>query len=87
MFERFQIRSRFVGYDHRFFYLEQSMWKMDGTCASQALYRAAVTDKNGLVSTDKVIAKMKIDVGQIIMPDWVQNWIASEATRPWPPEF
>jgi acyl-CoA thioesterase FadM len=83
--EKFETRSRLVCWDDRFFYLEQSMWKTDGACASHVLYRAAVTDKNGIVSPDRVKAAMGINVDSPPMPDWVSNWCDAEATRPWPP--
>lgn len=48
-FQKFEMRSRAVCWDDKFTYLEQSMWKPDGECASHVLYRSAVTDKNGIV--------------------------------------
>jgi len=46
-FESFEMRSQAVGVDHRFVYLEQSMWKNNGECASHAMYRTAVTGPKG----------------------------------------
>lgn len=84
-FERFEVRSRAVCWDDKFIYIEQSMWKRDGECASHVLYRAAVTDKNGIVSP----ARVQIALGQHEisppMPDWIKNWTLAEASRPWPP--
>ena len=85
MFDRVEIRSRCVGWDARFIYLDQSMWKGD-TCTSQALYRSAVTDGNGIVAPDKVIAELGVDATSPELPGWVANWIDAEGTRPWPPE-
>jgi len=83
--ERVEVRSRMVCWDDKFFYLEQSMWKADGECASHVLYRAAVTDKNGIVSPDRVKTAMGTDISSPPAPDWVANWCNAEATRPWPP--
>lgn len=85
-FERIEMRSRCVGWDERFIYLVQSMWKQDGTCANQIVYRAAVTDKNGIVSTDRVVAALGSKVETKELPEWVKAWIEADAKRPWPPE-
>ena len=84
-FERFEMRSRALGWDARFFYLDQSMW-VGETCANQALYRSAVTDRNGIVPTDRVAAAMGVTGPSPALPDWVEAWIAAEAERIWPPE-
>lgn len=84
-FERFEMRSRTVCWDDKFIYIEQSMWKTNGECASQVLYRAAITDKNGIVTTDRILKAMGQDAQSPAAPDWIANWIAAEGTRPWPP--
>ena len=84
-FEKVTVRSRAVCWDARFVYLEQSMWKRDGTCASHVLYRAAVTDRNGIVATERVMAALGRNEQSPAAPDWVAAWIAAEAERPWPP--
>lgn len=83
--ERFTVRSRAVCWDDKFTYIEQSMWKRDGTCANHVLYRAAVTDRSGLVRPGRVLIAMGQDVTSPPMPDWIASWCAAEAKRPWPP--
>ena len=65
-------------------YLDQSIWIGD-ECAVQALYRSALTDKNGLVRPERLLKVLTIDEPQPPLPDWVQNWVDADATRPWPP--
>lgn len=84
-FARFQMRSRAVCWDDKFVYIEQSMWKPDGECASHVLYRAAVTDKNGIVSPTRVLAAMGENATSPAIPDWIAAWIKAEEMRPWPP--
>ncbi|UWQ08109.1 thioesterase family protein [Aliiroseovarius crassostreae] len=85
MFEPVEMHSRLVGWDDRFFYVEQSMWK-GGDCANQIVYRSAVTDRNGIVSTDRVREALGHVDRPPQLPSWVQAWIDADAMRPWPPE-
>ncbi|MBE1285163.1 MAG: thioeseterase [Rhodobacteraceae bacterium] len=85
-FERFEMRSRAVCWDDKFIYLEQSMWKKNGECASHVMFRAAVTNAKGIVSPDRVLAEMgQADAVSPPMPDWIAGWVAVDTTRPWPP--
>lgn len=84
-FEKFEMRSRAVCWDDRFTYLEQSMWKTNGECASHVLYRAAVTDKKGIVTPDRVMAAMNQDAASPPMPEWIEKWTQADSFRPWPP--
>jgi acyl-CoA thioesterase FadM len=83
--ERFEMRSRLVTWDDKFFYLEQGMWARNGDCANHALFRTAVTDRNGLVKTQRVRDAMGVTQDAPAVPDWVAQWIEAEAARPWPP--
>lgn len=84
-FERFEMRSRLTCWDDRFIYLEQSMWKGNGECASHVLYRTALTDAMGLIPPPRILAAMGRADTSPPMPDWVARWVAAEADRAWPP--
>ncbi|MEM8979187.1 MAG: acyl-CoA thioesterase [Pseudomonadota bacterium] len=87
-FEKVEMRSRGLCWDARFIYIEQSMWKIDGECASHILYRSAVTGKSGIIPPAEVLAELNMAETQSPeMPDWVSAWIEAEATRPWPPNM
>ena len=83
--EKFEVRSRMVCWDDKFVYLEQAMWKADGTCANHVLYRAAVTDRNGIVRPPRLAQAFGVPETSPPMPDWIAAWSRAEATRPWPP--
>ena len=85
LFDRVEMRSRGLGHDGRFFYVEQTMWKGE-TCTTQALIRSAVTSKEGIVPAERVLSAMGQEVGSPELPEWVAAWIAADAVRPWPPE-
>lgn len=83
-FERLEMHSRCIGWDDKFLYMEQSMWKA-GECTSHMLIRSAVTSKAGIVNPTEVLAAMGKAVQRPALPDWVNAWTAADATRPWPP--
>lgn len=84
-FVKFRVVSRAVGWDEKFFYLDQSIWVED-QCHVQALYRSAVTDNSGIVRPERVFAAMGFNEAPPTLPDWIQNWVDADTTRPWPPE-
>ncbi len=83
--ERLTMKTRALGWDARFLYSEQSLWKANGECASHILVRAAVSDRNGIVPTARVLAALGHAGPSPDLPPWVEEWIAAEAHRPWPP--
>ncbi|NUB44868.1 acyl-CoA thioesterase [Fertoebacter nigrum] len=84
LFDRIEMHSRCIGWDQRFLYMEQSMWK-GAECTSHMLLRSAVTSGAGIVPPERVLAAMGQPVQSPVLPDWVQAWIAGDAGRPWPP--
>lgn len=85
LFDRLVVLSRIIGWDARFVYVEQSLWR-GGECANQVLIRWAVTGPEGLVPIADVVAALGWPAMSPALPGWVSAWIAAEATRPWPPE-
>lgn len=85
MFHRVEILSRCIGWDSRFLYMEQSMWR-GGECTSHMLLRSAVTSAKGIVPPAEVLAALGQDMASPPLPGWVTAWIAADAERPWPPE-
>lgn len=84
-FHKVEMRTRLLGWDDRFIYMEQSLWRK-GQCTGHMLLRAAVTDKNGIVPPEHVPEAMGIELESPALPDWAQAWIDADAIRPWPPE-
>ncbi len=83
-FDVVTMHSRCVGWDHRFLYLEQSMWKGDD-CTSHMILRSAITSADGIIAPERVLAALGQPTESPPLPAFVQAWITAEATRPWPP--
>ena len=84
-FDRLDMVSRCIGWDARFVYMEQSMWKGDD-CTSQVIIRSAIVGKSGIVPPKDMIAAMGQTIESPALPDWVLAWISAENARPWPPQ-
>ncbi len=84
MFDRFTMVSRGLGWDDRFIYMEQSIWR-NGACCNQMLLRSALTGPEGIVPPAELVKALGSTAESPPLPDWVQAWIAADALRPWPP--
>jgi acyl-CoA thioesterase FadM len=90
MFHRLEMRTRLIGWDARFLYVEQSMWRGDD-CTSHILIRSAVTGvgprgTGGIVPPAEMARAFGLSPESPPLPEWVTAWIAAEALRPWPPK-
>lgn len=83
-FDRYELKSRIIGWDDRFLYAEQSMWRK-GECTSHGLLRMAITAGSGIIPTEQVARALGFDPVSPPLPDWVEAWIEAEGRRPWPP--
>ena len=84
-FDRIEMCTRCIGWDSRFLYIEQSMWR-HGECTSHVLIRSAVTSAEGIVAPVRMIEALGGDPVSPALPGWVAAWIEADAQRPWPPE-
>ena len=84
-FQRFELRTRLIGWDERFFYIEQAMWRGDTPC-NHALLRTGVTEKGRLVGTERVADAMKLSPVSPDLPEWVAGWAEADSRRTWPPQ-
>lgn len=84
-FDRVEMHTRCLGWDGRFIYTEQSLWK-GADCANQILLRSAVTSRDGIVAPARLMVSLTLDGTSPALPGWVQAWIAADAQRPWPPD-
>jgi len=85
-FRMVEMRSRILGWDNRFTYMDQSLW-LGETCANQVLVRTAIARRGeGIVAPQEALHIMGFDFESPPLPRWVGDWIDAEASRPWPPE-
>ncbi len=84
LFQRLEMRSRVLGVDERFFYIEQAIFRGDDCCA-HALIRTAITTGKGIIPTAEVMEAFNLNPDDYPMTDWVERWSEADKSRPWPP--
>lgn len=88
VFQRVEMLTRIIGWDARFFYMEQGLW-CGTSCANHILLRLAVTSSKlgGIVPPAQLLQYFpnETPAESPALPQWVQAWIDSESDRPWPP--
>ncbi len=84
-FERFETRTRLLGWDERFTYIEQGMFKTSGECANHCLFRTAVVASGKAVPTRDVAIAIGENPDSPPLPTWATAWKEADAQRPWPP--
>lgn len=84
LFQRLELRSRVLGWDDRFTYVEQSLWRGDECCA-HAVLRTALTAGRGIIPPRECVEALGLPTASPELPDWVQAWTKAERERPWPP--
>ena len=84
-FQRIEMRTRAVGYDDRFLYMEQSMWNGAGDCCNHVLIRGAVTRKGKMINPQELADMVAPGTVSPALPAWVQGWVEADRLRPWPP--
>lgn len=82
--QRFELRTRLLGWDQRFFYIEQGMWRGQ-TCCNHALLRTGVTETGRLAPVAAVTSALDHEGGSPALPGWVAAWAEADGQRPWPP--
>jgi acyl-CoA thioesterase FadM len=84
-FDRVEMHTRGLGWDARFLYIEQSLWKR-GEAANHILIRSAITSAEGIVDPARLARALGADGQSPPLPHWVTTWIEAEGERPWPPD-
>lgn len=84
-FDRVTMRTQLAGSDDRWVYIQQSMWVKGQPCSS-ILLRTGVTRKGRVISTELVNHALGVENVEFAPNPWLDQWIASEKLRPWPPK-
>jgi acyl-CoA thioesterase FadM len=79
-FERFDIRSRVIGWDEKWIYVEHIVEK-DGEFCAIGHMRTVIRSKQGTVPPAEVLAAMNFNITSPPLPEFVAKWRAAEDER------
>ncbi len=79
-FERFDIRSRVIGWDEKWIYVEHIVEK-DGEFCAIGHMRTVIRSKQGTVRPSVVVAALNIYIASPPLPEFVAKWRAGEDER------
>ena len=77
---RYQLHTKPIGQDGRWFYFLQETVQKGKTCSS-ALIRGGIKDKSGLVPAREVLQALGKAEWNPELPDWVKHWIEADDQR------
>lgn len=85
-FRRLEMRTRALGWDDRFLYMEQAMFA-GGEATAHILLRSAITrrGKGGIIPPADLDRALGGTGNSPALPGWVRAWADTDAARPWPP--
>ncbi len=86
VFQKLELRTRIIGWDARFIYFEQAIWRAS-ECSAHAVIRVAITTGTGIVPTVEIARALNFPAHSPPLPDWVVAWSEAEKSRLWPPEI
>jgi acyl-CoA thioesterase FadM len=76
--QRFELRTRLLGWDQRWVYVEQVMESNEGV-ACLAVVRTGFLRDGHLVSPAEMVQKLNVTSVPPALPDWVADWTRNEA--------
>lgn len=83
IFEKFTLRTKLIYFSEKWFYFHQEFIGKDGKMKASFLVRTAVTSKDGLVPTQKLIDAMQFSSEMLKEKnqpsEWIEKWEESDA--------
>ncbi len=79
LFQPYLLKTRLLGWDERWLYIEQIMECRDGGAACLAVQRTTFTRNGKLVPPAELAAKLGQDASSMPAPDWTRGWGEAEA--------
>lgn len=90
VFDKITMKTRLLGWDDRFLYMEQAMYR-GADCTSHILIRSALVNigqgRSGIVPPSSFAKACGFNGPAPELPDWVVAWAKGDSVRPWPPQI
>lgn len=76
-FQKFELHSRIIGWDEKWFYIEQRLVSQ-GQLAAVAIVKALFINRKGSVPTQKVFSELKIVLEKERLTPTIRHWLTLE---------
>jgi len=73
-FEPYELHTRLLGWDAKWFFLEQRFLKRGGDLAAEGVVRALFRGKDGNLPVAEVLSRMGYDGPALDVPEAIQRW-------------
>ncbi len=73
-FERYELRTRILGWDAKWFFLEQRFLKRGGDLAAEGVVRALFRGREGNVPIAEVLSQMGYEGPALEVPESIRHW-------------
>ena len=77
-FQRYQVRTRLLSWDRRWWYLEHTFLDAQGKRVATGISRAALRSRNAWVETESVVNLLQPGATAPPIPDYVRDWLRLE---------
>lgn len=84
-FDEVTIKTKIVGMQDSWVYIEQSMWVKDVPCSS-VLLRTGITKNGKVIDTNIVLNAIGMNNHSFPENEFLNAWIEADKLRPWPPQ-
>lgn len=78
LFERYEVTTRLISWDRRWFFLEASARNQKGDVVATGICRAALLNRGRWLEADQVMAEVDPDAPCPKLPDYVRDWLKVE---------
>ncbi|AIL12339.1 hypothetical protein IM40_00490 [Candidatus Paracaedimonas acanthamoebae] len=76
-FQKFELHSRIIGWDEKWFYIEQRIFSK-GQLITIAILKALFISKKGSVPTQKVFSELKVALEKERLTPTIKHWLEME---------
>ena len=73
-FSRIKLKTQLLGWDRKYWYMEQKFYDSTGQCCSVALVKGVFIQRGKLVSADTLMEQLDLALTSPTLPDTVHHW-------------
>ena len=80
-FQRFEIRTKTLGWDEKYFYLEQAFYRKDQICALAMVKARFLSKKGELISPQQILDLVTDHKHSPELPEYLKDWLKGDSAH------